>query len=104
MSSTDQYKLGLAYKNGSDTPKDLDKAAYYFDLAADKGHYVAQYELGLINLANGNLIEGYKWLDISAQAGHEPAKNKLFFYEEKMSPENLQEAQKLIRIWKASKR
>ncbi|KXX67231.1 tetratricopeptide repeat protein [Flammeovirga sp. SJP92] len=42
-----EYALGLAYKNGDEVPKDLNKSFDLLTKAADKNHPEAQYELAL---------------------------------------------------------
>lgn len=38
------YYLGLAYRDGKGVPKDIGKAMFYFQKAADQGHAYAQYQ------------------------------------------------------------
>ena len=46
-----QYALGNDYQNGRGVPKDLKKAAYWLDLAAQQGSTTAQQDLGKIDPA-----------------------------------------------------
>ncbi len=42
-----QYSLGLLYKEGGETEKNLKKAIYRFEKAAKNGYVEAQYKLAL---------------------------------------------------------
>lgn len=49
-----EYNLGIAYKNGDNVPKDLNKSFELFKNAALKGHAPSQFELGMI-YKNGSI-------------------------------------------------
>ncbi len=51
-----QYALGLAYLYGTDTPKDMAKAAEWFGRASDQGFLPAVREMGIL-LASGEGVE-----------------------------------------------
>jgi hypothetical protein len=46
-----QYALGTDYRNGNGVPKDLQKAQYWLDLAAQQGSTSAQQDLGKMDPA-----------------------------------------------------
>ena len=78
-----------------------------YSQAAQKGHALAQYNLGLMYLAgNGipkDLVKAYMWLSLAAaQKVPEAVKNRDYL-EAKMSPSQLAEARKLANDWKPVK-
>ena len=50
------YTVGLAYLYGTDVVKDLSKAAYWFNLSAEKNYLPAIREMGIL-LASGEGVE-----------------------------------------------
>lgn len=71
------FALGDLYERGEGVGHDMAMAAAYLRLAAERGHAVAQYRIGLVDAAGlgteANLTEGYKWLSLAAAAGGEEA-------------------------------
>lgn len=63
--SDDYYHLGMLYKNGWGTPKDLPKAFECFQAASNDNHGGALYELGL------------HWLAVGHENGYEKARTFL---------------------------
>ncbi len=45
---TAQYNLALSYENGKGTEKNLDKAFYWHQKAAENGYIQAQYNLAIL--------------------------------------------------------
>ncbi|RUS78417.1 hypothetical protein EGW08_013831 [Elysia chlorotica] len=52
------FNLGLCYETGSGVPQDETKAVYFYQKAAEGGHKMAMYNLGLLCLKHGE--EGLK--------------------------------------------
>jgi TPR repeat protein len=73
----EQYRQGWKYYEGTDVPKDQEKAAAYFRQAAKRKHVAAQTMLGYCyHLGTGvekNLTEAAKWYRKAAEQGHRQA-------------------------------
>ncbi len=94
------------YARGQGMPQDYQEAAKWCRLAADQGYAVAQYDLGMMYVAgNGvpqNYILAHMWLNLTAAQGTEKAiKDRNTLGEKLMTPDQLVEAQRLAREWKA---
>jgi V8-like Glu-specific endopeptidase len=106
-----QYNPGVAYANGEGVLQDDTEAARWYRLAADQGYPAAQFNLG-IAYANGwgvprNLINAYTWVNLSLMRGIQnpaaaitAAKSLKTIAQDKMTPGQIAEAQKLARDWK----
>ncbi len=72
-----QYRLGLAYKQGSGLKKNYSTAKNWLEKAAMAGNKNAQYELALMyengNGVEKNIFEAMIWLSFAAYEGHIPA-------------------------------
>ena len=109
--ATAQYNLGVAYANGDGVLQDDAEAARWYRLAADQGYPAAQFNLGMA-YANGwgvprDLINGYMWVNLSVMRGIQnpaaaitAAKSLKTIAQEKMTPAQIAEAQKLAGDWK----
>ncbi len=105
--SAAQYALGLRHSGGGG---DYAEALKWFRLAAAQGHAGAMERLGLMYEEGqgvpADTVEAHKWLNLSAaqrRAGEDRdrvvrARDALA---EKMTPEQVAEAQKLAREWAA---
>jgi TPR repeat protein len=97
-----QYLLGLRYKIGHDAPQDDAEAFLWYRLAAEQGHASAQSDLGYQYAKEGflqNLVYAYLWLDLSAAQGNEAAGSNKDMLEERMTRQQISEAQRLSREW-----
>ena len=63
--------LGVAYRKGEGVRKDLQKAKYYYELAATGGNVKARYNLGNLEKRAGNVDMAVKHWVFSAAAGDE---------------------------------
>jgi uncharacterized protein len=75
-----------------------------FRLAADQGDLDAQNNLGGV-YAEGlgvepNLVRAYMWFELAAARGHEMAKSNRSFIAERMSAEQIDEAEVLAAEWR----
>ena len=97
-----QSYLGKMYYLG--VPKDYQEAAKWFKLAAEQGDASAQFNLGLM-YDNGpkDYVLAYKWYNLSAAQGWELAAKARDKLAKKMTPSQIQEAQKLSRGFKPTK-
>ncbi|MFZ0827073.1 MAG: PDZ domain-containing protein [Verrucomicrobiia bacterium] len=94
-----QYNLGCYYEFGKGVTKDAVEAAKWFRKAADQGSAAAQYSLGYCYCkgegVEANAVEGYKWCSLASTQGNEGAKKILTILDQKMTPEQIAEAQRL---------
>ena len=67
------FKLAYAYYHGRSVAKDTEKAMHHYRLAAIGGHECARYNLGSINICNGNIERSMRHFIIAAKAGCDTA-------------------------------
>ncbi|MCJ7601185.1 MAG: sel1 repeat family protein [Desulfobulbaceae bacterium] len=95
-----QYYLGLMYALGKGLPRDYKKAAMWFRKAAEQGYADAQFDLGrLYAVGDGveqDLVEAYILISLAAGQEHKKALEIKDFIAMQMSPEQMEEAQKLL--------
>jgi len=103
------FALGDLYERGEGVGHDMALAAAYLRLAAEHGHALAQYRIGLVDAAGlggeADLTEGYKWLSLAAAAGSEEAgalvasvlRDNLAA---RMTPAEVEAAQKAVALFK----
>ena len=103
-----QHNLGKMYLNGSGVPSDPVAAAKWLRLAADQGHSGAQFYLGNM-YADGrgmprDYVQAYMWFELSEQGSQEyMAARDRAALAEKMTGQQISEAKRLVRAWKASR-
>ena len=98
-----QYNLGLLYDNGDGVPEDDTQAVRWYRLAAEQGNAGAQTNLGLL-YDNGDGVPeddvfAYMWYNLSAAQGNETARSNKDEIEQRMTREQIAEAQRLSREW-----
>jgi len=98
-----QTNLGIGYANGLGVPEDDAEAVRWYRLAAEQGYGIAQIQLGLMYEDGEGVPEdsvlAYMWYNLAAaQAafGGAEGKDRL---EERMTREQVAEAQRLSREW-----
>lgn len=95
-----QYYLGLMYALGKGLPRDYKKAAMWYRKAAEQGYADAQFDLGrLYAVGDGveqDLVEAYILISLAAGQGHKKALKIKDFIAMQMTPEQMEEAQKLL--------
>jgi TPR repeat protein len=100
-----QVLLGLSYRSGAGVKKDDGEAVRWFRRAADQNDAVAQYMLG-IEYADGakavpqDDVLAFMWFNLAAAQGHPDAKDAVDQLARRMTPEQIAEAQRLVREWK----
>ena len=76
-----QFMLGIVYSSGVGIPKDMGRAAYWYQRAAEQGHMDAQYNLGVAySLGAGVLADSAQaanWYYKAAQQGSTDAQFNL---------------------------
>ena len=99
-----QYFLGGMYAQGTGVPQDYTEAMKWHRVAADQGDANAQYNLGIMyDKGQGvpqDYIQAYMWTSLAADPGDENAVEGLERLEEKMSSDQIAQAQRLAREWK----
>lgn len=65
-----QYSLGLMHLNGYGVKKDVIKAADYFAAAADQDLAVAQTNLGILFLDQGDAVTASKYFELAVRNSH----------------------------------
>ena len=96
-----QYSLGLRYNIGLNAPQDDAEAFLWYRLAAE-GHAAAQLDLGYQYAKEGvlqDLVYAYLWFDLSASGGQKIAQSNKDVLEQRMTPEQIVQAQRLSREW-----
>ncbi len=105
-----QYSLGQMYSNGDEgLPKDPEQAVRWWRLAAEQGHPLSQYRLGLMyRFGKGvtkDYVQAYKWVSLAASrfppdyARLESVIRDRENIPKLMSAAQIAEAQKLIEAW-----
>ncbi len=100
-----QWFLGSMYYQGEGVPQDDQEAVRWYRQAADQGDAYAQNTLGYMyhdgKGVQKDSIQAYMWGTLSVEQGFEPAKELLETLEKEMTPDQIAEAQRLAREWKA---
>jgi len=98
-----QGLLGSFYYQGKVTIQDYDEAAKWFKLAANQDDATAQMLLGNMHaLGQGveqNYVKAHMWLNIAASSGNERAIKVRDMVASNMTPNQINQAQKLAREW-----
>lgn len=72
-----QHLLGYMYEYGSDAPKDLVQAEYWYRKAAEQGNGDSQYQLGVMYEEGSCVLQDYKlaaeWFKKAADSGIVPS-------------------------------
>lgn len=96
-----QNRLGAAYYLGQGVSQDDKASIKWYRLAAEQGDAEAQYNLGLAyGLGRGiqqDQVQAYVWLSLASDQGHKEAVKPRTAILKSISPEQLEEAQRLSR-------
>ena len=96
-----QLALGDCYFNGEGVIKDKGEAAKWYRRAAEQGYTKGQYVLGYIYFNGEGVIKdltlAHAWLNLASAGGDEDAKKDLKKIELEMTPNQIDEATKLVR-------
>jgi TonB family protein len=101
-----EFRVGVMYEHGQGIPAATKEAANWYRKAADQAYAQAQYALGML-YANGqgglqDNVQAYMWLDLSSALGVAEAAREREKVAEKMTPEQIAEARRLVEEWKAT--
>lgn len=95
-----QYYLGMMYMKGQGVEQDYKLASEWFRKASEKSIPQAQYKLGDLYLKGRGVPKDYEfayvWFSVGSAHEHQLSKNAINKAKDKLSPEELQEADKLI--------
>src|SRR6266403_2023772 len=99
-----QFNLGVMYLAGHGVQQDYSAAALWFRKAAEQGYALAQTNLGVL-YAEGrgvpqDYVRAHMWFSLSRAQGEQSAVKGLEMVEQRMTPAQIAEAQKLARDWK----
>ena len=99
-----QNALAYMYRVGNGVPKSEEEAAKWYGLAAEQG--VGQSQFNLASMYGGgrgvpqDYVQSYKWFSLSAMHGVDGARVSLFFCVDRMTEEEVAEAQRLASEWR----
>lgn len=98
-----QYRLGKACRDGAGGEQDDAAAAKWFRAAAEQGYPKAQRHLGT-SFATGRGVErdvtaALMWMSLAAQQGLATAEMHLDELQRAVTPEQRNEAERLVRVW-----
>jgi TPR repeat protein len=98
-----QFELGERYYRGEGVPRDMAKAAEWWQEAAEQGHASAQYSLGFMYYRGEGVPEdnvlAHAWFNLSARSGVRLAIEHRGTVEHRMSAAEIAEAQRLSSTW-----
>ena len=98
-----QVQLGLVYFHGRGVSRDFKESVKWTRMAAQQGNIHAQFRLGQMYYYGrgvpANYLEANKWVNLAGMSGHEDAIRFRFKLEKKMSPGQIEKAQKLAKDW-----
>jgi len=104
-----RFYLGVMYSEGDGVPQDYTEAAKWFRLAADKGDPQAQYNLGLAYAQGQGVpqdnVNAHMWFNLATarfpdSRGRDLAVSNRDVVANKLTPEQLTQAQNLARTWR----
>ena len=102
-----QLILGKCYSNGQGVAKDEAEGVNWYRKAAEQDNAAAQYFLGWCYFYGKgvvkNEVEGYKWALLGAANGDEGAKAIVPTFEDRLSPNQRSEGQRMAQAWEAQK-
>lgn len=95
-----QYYLGIMYMKGQGVEQDYEQASKWLRGASEKGIPQAQYKLANLYKEGKGVPQDYEfayvWYSVGAAHKHQLSINALDGTEEKLSPDEMKEANKLI--------
>jgi uncharacterized protein len=104
-----QFYLGVIYSEGEGVPQDYTEAARWFGLAAEKGDPQGQYNLGLAYAQGQGVpqdnVAAHMWFNLAAarfpdSRGRDSATTNRDVVANKMTPDQVTQAQNLARAWR----
>jgi uncharacterized protein len=103
-----QSNLGLMYGKGQGVPQDYKEAVKWFRLSAEQGNALAQSNLGLMYTEGQRVLQDYAlahmWFNLCGSSGDKDCIKNRNIIEKKMSKSQIEEAQRMARNWKPTKK
>ena len=104
----EQFNLGVMYENATGVPQDYKEAVKWYRRSAEQVCAEAQYALGVMYGAGWGVAEdsisAYAWIIVAKANGQKDVEPTLQFLNQRMSEEQIAEAQKLAKeIFKRTK-
>jgi TPR repeat protein len=95
-----QYRLAQMLSTGEGAPQSLDDAARWYLAAAEQGHEMAAYKLGFLNyrgrgVPRKDFVQAYRWFSVAAESGVGDAAVWRDRVREKMTRQEIEEADRL---------
>ena len=98
-----QTNLGVLYNKGQGVNQDYSAALKWWKLAAEQGHSDALTNLGLLYVHGQGVpaddVHAYMWWNLAATRGSKNARINLNIIAKKLSPVQLQTAQRMALEW-----
>jgi TPR repeat protein len=98
-----QFNLAVMHQNGWGVPASDEEANKWYLLAAEQGVTAAQVSMGryfaMDFLDSFDPIEAYKWFNLAARLGDVDAVSKRDFQAERMTAEQIAEADRRVQAW-----
>ncbi len=99
-----QVNLGILLVYGRGVPQDYKMAVYWLRLSANQGNDLAQRKLGLMYERGDGVpqdyVQAYMWYNLGAANGAKRGAALRDALAKQMTPDQIDEAQKLAREWK----
>ena len=99
-----QFNLGFVYDKGKGVPQDDKEAIKWYRLSAKQGYAYAQSNLGVMYTNGQGVLQDYvlahMWWNICGSGGKQGCVKFRKKVENKMTPQQIEEAQRLARNWK----
>ncbi len=99
-----QYNLGVMYDKGQGVRQDYAEAVKWYRMAAEQGNANAQNNLGVMyHMAWGvpqDYVQAHLWYNLAAAQGTDQARKNRDIIADRMTPAQIDEAQRLAREWK----
>ena len=96
-----QYNLGFMYSNGEGVVQDYKEAVRWYTLAARQGNAVGQLNLGFMYSTGRGVLQdfnrGHMWLNIAAIGGDKVSIKNRDIVASLMTPEQIEQAQRMAR-------
>jgi uncharacterized protein len=103
-----QLNLGRLYQFGKGVPQDYKEAVKWYRLSAEQGLALAQSHLSsMYYLGQGvpqDYVLAHMWWNLAGSNGHKDSVKNRNIVEKKMTPSQIEEAQRLARNWKPKKK
>jgi TPR repeat protein len=103
-----QVNLGILYDYGRGVPQDFKVALYWLRLSAKQGNDLAQRKLGFMyergDGVEQDYVQAYMWYNLGTANGANPGALRRDALAKRMTPEQIAEAQQLVREWKPIKK